>query len=621
LVATPTRPFGPYLGDYVHLIAQGKDFYGIFSAENAPILANFPAGVTYQRNHNFATNALLDTDGTTAVATSIDPFFFKATGLAAASDFYVRDWTDSPASGDSGLEPSTHAVFYATSDVWNKRTNVAGAFNANNQPVNENPSNGTSPAGENFAFARVFRNAPGAPSQTVTAQFLFSEFGTGSNFQMAGSAAGSTIVFNPADTSLTMTSGHPWHLDPTSSTHLCLAVEISTPDDPFVPPSLLGRAPGWPTTDLVVLNDNNKAQRNMGVYPASGAGAVTYYAIAHNAATFVRDLSLRYTVDREVLPKLRAQVGVVGDRVGQAPLKPTDVLTLRQMQPGENRWVALTLEAPSDGQPGVTLPVQFAEVVGGHEVSGFGIALQPAPIAEVAGDLLEFHRSVFTRLAAQFNASNASDEATHAQELLEKAGLAGEDLVGFAKARANTMATALADVLKVSGGTDPFETKAAAKALEDTIAAGEVGRVLNAHSALLHKLDAFATMLQKSRGDAADIIQNVAWQRDLFSVLARSSNAAFAVRVVDESQRFLDKFAGRTDAPSVFPSFLASLIDAFQATDQFVNRPEIGLRESIAALAPAATSPAASQRAHREFLLKLDPVLRPVPAPSAEDEP
>lgn len=74
---TPTRTFVPYLGDYVHLLAVGSTFYGIFSANNAPDTANFPNGVTYQRNADFATKTLLNVDNTTPVAVSIDPFFFS----------------------------------------------------------------------------------------------------------------------------------------------------------------------------------------------------------------------------------------------------------------------------------------------------------------------------------------------------------------------------------------------------------------------------------------------------------------------------------------------------------------------------------------------------------------
>ena len=65
------------IGDYSNLVAVGKKFYGVFSAFNTPIAANFPQNVVYQRNANFSTNQLLATDGTTVVADSIDPFFFS----------------------------------------------------------------------------------------------------------------------------------------------------------------------------------------------------------------------------------------------------------------------------------------------------------------------------------------------------------------------------------------------------------------------------------------------------------------------------------------------------------------------------------------------------------------
>jgi hypothetical protein len=71
--------FDPYLGDYEHLTAVGQDFYGIFSSNNTPKLANFPNGIRYQRNADFTTGKLFDLDNVTPVASSIDPFFFKVT--------------------------------------------------------------------------------------------------------------------------------------------------------------------------------------------------------------------------------------------------------------------------------------------------------------------------------------------------------------------------------------------------------------------------------------------------------------------------------------------------------------------------------------------------------------
>jgi hypothetical protein len=75
----PVPQFQPYIGDYAGLTSLGKDFYGIFSANNSPDRARFPNGVIYQRNHDFNTRRLFDLDDTTIVAVSIDPFFFKLT--------------------------------------------------------------------------------------------------------------------------------------------------------------------------------------------------------------------------------------------------------------------------------------------------------------------------------------------------------------------------------------------------------------------------------------------------------------------------------------------------------------------------------------------------------------
>jgi hypothetical protein len=73
----PVRQFHPYLGDYDHLMAVGRDFFGIFSGSNNPRKQNFPSGVIYQRNVNWQTNTLLDVDNASTVNPSIDPFFFR----------------------------------------------------------------------------------------------------------------------------------------------------------------------------------------------------------------------------------------------------------------------------------------------------------------------------------------------------------------------------------------------------------------------------------------------------------------------------------------------------------------------------------------------------------------
>jgi hypothetical protein len=78
----PWREFFPFIGDYTRLLALGRSFYGAFCGNNAPLTANFPSGVTYQRNADWEHGTLLDFNGFTTVPISIDPFFVA--------------WTDDP---------------------------------------------------------------------------------------------------------------------------------------------------------------------------------------------------------------------------------------------------------------------------------------------------------------------------------------------------------------------------------------------------------------------------------------------------------------------------------------------------------------------------------------------
>lgn len=70
----------PYLGDYIHLIALDGEFRGIFSANNAPAAANFPAGVLFQRAVNGNDGTLRREDDRT-VRVSIDPFYFSIAAI------------------------------------------------------------------------------------------------------------------------------------------------------------------------------------------------------------------------------------------------------------------------------------------------------------------------------------------------------------------------------------------------------------------------------------------------------------------------------------------------------------------------------------------------------------
>jgi len=497
----PAPTFQPYLGDYVHLVCIGKNFYGVFSANNTPNNANFPQGVRYQRASNFTTQQLFQTNGVTPVAVSIDPFFFRQTELAADVDFYVRDWTDSAASADTGLEPSSHPVFYTTSDVWNRQADNPGAFNANDQPANEPARNGPGIAGRNWAFARVHRGAAGSAA-TVTLRFLVSPLGTGSNYQLAGTGADPTLSFAPAEQVKTMTDGRRWQLNEPMTTHVCLAVEVSTPADPIVAPSLLGRAPGWPTTDLAVLYDNNKAQRNLQPAPGGSAGTVTVYALIHNAATWRRDVVLRFAGE---LGDPHPRVRVIG---GEGKASRREVV-LPAMTPGENRWLSFSVAANQRGREPWQLLVE--ELVDRSVVNGFAIAVSSVPDEEFARGTLRYHATVLWRLASAFG---MRDMRAHA----EAAFKAGDDRRGYARIVRDAFEQLPGWVKTLVGGWDggdPFGLQRQVRALVGM----EPGspEAVAAHSSLLHALDSFATMRLTSDGDLADVLQTVAWTARLLS--------------------------------------------------------------------------------------------------------
>jgi hypothetical protein len=587
-----------FLGDYLHLLAAGKDFYGVFSASNAPVTANFPHGVTYLRNADWTAGTLLPASGPGTVPVSIDPFFFKVTDTPADQDFYVRDWTDGVTSADAGQEPSTHPVFFVTSDVWNQFADTAPAFNAADQPVASDVRNGAGALGDNFAFARVHRKAAG-PAASVRLHFLYANFGAGLSYQDAGAAPDPMLAFPAGSSQQTMAAGYPWHLDPTASDHLCLGVEISGPgtSDPFIPPSLAGGSPGWPSTDLRVMADNNKAQRNILILPtgmagagtggAGGAGtsgAVSGFAIVHNAATFPRTVEVRYEAAPEVVKKLGgARVEVVGQPA--RPFRSGDTLRLDNMQPGENRWLRVTFGAPS-GREGEILPVYFREMAGEAAVNGFAIAARPSPLAEVLRHDLETHRSVFNRMAALTGSAAAAAESRAAALLLGRREIPEQEYAAFLREHGRALEDGLAEARRGTGW----------KAFGDAGDPGSPGH----WARQLEELDALLTVRQLAAGDPADILQTVRWQRDLYR---RAGAVPGAEVVLRESARFIDGYTRRELGNAAYPGLVKALLGSYREAARAFESPE--MERTAAGLESGFSSLAALQKAHRSFLLAL----------------
>lgn len=602
--STPSATFLPYLGDYLGLTAVGKDFYGVFSASNIPDLDNFPQGVGYQRMANFSTQQLSDSSGST-VGYSIDPFFFRVTNLAEDLDYYVRDWTDSVVVNDIGLEPSTSPSFHTSSDVWNRRSNNPGGFDANDRPINQTPHDFTQ--GVNYAFARVHRKDVGS-SETVRLHFLKSEFGTGSNYQNAGSALDPTLGFSNTQAVDTMANGYPWVLSATDSTHVCLAVEIETPNDPIIEPSLLGHAPGWPDTDLMVLNDNNKAQRNMGVYPCiqnpggpfPQDGDITHWAIAHNASVVTRNMVLHYDAD----PTFRSLFGdpeliSVGSAV---PSQLPGQVTLPAMAPGESRWIGLRVPLVASVPPGEMATVAFHDLVGEQAVDGFTIGVESPALEEAGARTLALQAGNLSRLGHLQGIPAALAAAQELGSAISGGTIAPTHYVAQVQAHLPAYRGWIGELL-LEQPTDPFNLAGRLTHLDRIIAEGGLSPVLTRHCALEHAIDAHLTFADLARGNLADVAQIMRWQADLFATVPFLASFTGAPPLVDASARFARDWSARTVGIDDYPAAIGSLLPILWAADS-----ELGLSQTatLMAIESSLGHPQLLQQAHRNFLLVLE---------------
>lgn len=527
-----------YVGDYASLVAAGKNFFGMFSASNYPDTSTFLTGVVFQRYHDFAAHKLYaDAGHTTEVPTSIDPYFFEVDALTPDQDFYVRDWTDDATHADNGVEPSTDPVFYATSDVWNRRSTSPGPF-PSDQPSNDDAGNGTGSIGDNWAFTRVRRNVGGA-AVTVTPHFLVSKFGTGSNY-VDSTVVDPDVSFPDPDPAIPTDVGtgpwispaYHWHLNAIAGNHLCLAVEITAPGSPYIPPSLVGQTPGWPTTDLRIINDNHKAQRNMhlSTTPAMPGASVTDYAIIHNGALFARDIPLRIEVAGISKRYVRqATVRSLDRESNQDAAVPGRTLLVRNVQPGENRWVAVTVSTA--GLPaGESAYITVDEMSGSAALNGFGAGVQAAPLdAAIRGSLAVF-RGTEERLTEGFKIKPLSGPGATRPEMAPAAYVdyVHQQLVPYLK-------NALTQ-LGAFGAGDAFGLNAALGLVNAQKSAPDL---VNHVSTLLNGVDAYLTMLQTEKGDPADIQQMVRWQKDLFRKQPKLAQLSCTPKLLETSTAFL----------------------------------------------------------------------------------
>ena len=262
--------------------------------------------------------------------------------------------------------------------------------------------------------------------------------------------------------------------------------DLELPADPFVTPSLHGRAPGRPMMDLDIVDDNNKAQRNMGLSttPARKSGESVLWGLLHNAAVFRRDLELyiRWPIPRDMPGRPSAIVVSPGAR--PMPLRADGRIVLRRMQPLENRWVGVRL-GKIGGKRGLVAAVEFDEMVGDAAVNGFALGVQVGSDRQVEAHAGERLRSVATRLVHGWKA----DFGDAAEKLARRRSLEFPAAADLAVAIAR---------LALKHGKDQFGIAKALSAFRRV--AGRRGSArLVALTSLMECVDAHLTSLQLAR--------------------------------------------------------------------------------------------------------------------------
>jgi hypothetical protein len=362
-------------------------------------------------------------------------------------------------------------------------------------------------------------------------------------------------------------------------------------------------SPGWPGgSDTTVLNDNNKAQRNMGVFPVGQSGesqrAMSFYALLHNAATETRDMLLEYTGGMVAGKPVRE---VTVSLYGEAPstIVAGAVLPVPAMSTGENRW--LEIRTVTSGASSLPSFHDFREVLGGRPLSGIRVVAQPTTTAALVRANIETERAVLSRILALFGHEPPRDIS----RLLERLGLwTHEDHEGYIElVKEHVLKSKHFELLEVEVDLLPVDIEKHHRGLWGAARRSDVPALAFAHANLLHQLDALLTMAQKARGDSADILLNLQWQRAIY---ARSR---LSLPVVDEvrakSMDFIERFQWRKVAAQNFPSFIHGLLPEFEKTVSELGASGQMLQPYVQRLAKSKGDPNSVQKEHRAFLIEL----------------
>jgi hypothetical protein len=319
-------------------------------------------------------------------------------------------------------------------------------------------------------------------------------------------------------------------------------------------------------------------------------------------------MKLRVNVPREAMDNLEdAKVAVVGGREAVG-LEPGATITLPGMQPSEDRWLDLGFTL-AHGAEGKLLPVTVQLMAGEAPVGEFTWGIRPSSMNEVVPENLGLHRDVFARLATVAGIAEAKSESAAAARLLEaKKGLSDAAYAAFLKEHARPMGSVIAKFVHGDPAHDPFGLMAAQERLQKSIGENDPRFAATAHLALLERLEAAQTMHVLARGNPADIIGMVRWQKDLYSTVPGLAKLPGASELVAQSQAYIAGYTGKPQDAKDYAALLAKSQKLFQETAAAVKQDGVDAGPALAALERQRKggNTAALEKAHRDYLLVLE---------------
>jgi hypothetical protein len=110
-------------------------------------------------------------------------------------------------------------------------------------------------------------------------------------------------------------------------------------------------------------------------------------------------------------------------------------------------------------------------------------------------------------------------------------------------------------------------------------------------------------MVQLSKGDTADILQNVRWQNELYAKVPSLARLGCAGPLRNASHQFVRGYGMRKVRNQHYPEFIRGLRKCFDETTKATK--VAGLNDDITAMDHRLGDLTALQKAHREYLLKL----------------